>query len=102
MDWKTRQYCGTLNIKHVGQTVNLSGWVDTIRDHGQLLFAHLRDRSGIIQMVFDPVFNKEAYALAETLSSEYCVTIQGTVVEREGDAKNPHLPTGDIEIHIST
>jgi len=102
MDWTKRRYSGTLRIEHVGDQVELSGWVDTIRDHGQLLFAHLRDRTGIVQMVFDPAINSDAYALGESLSSEDCVTIYGSVVEREGDAKNTQIDTGDVEVHVQS
>ena len=53
MNWKTRRYCGSFSLDHVDACLELSGWVDTIRDHGQVLFIHLRDRSGMVQIVFD-------------------------------------------------
>ena len=97
-----RQFCTTISLDQVNQTVTLAGWVDTIRDHGQLLFMHLRDRSGVIQIVFNPEENKPLHEQAEKLRSEYCVGLTGIVIERADDAKNPHLPTGMLEIHVSS
>jgi len=101
MNWKNRRYTNDLSLSNKGDTVELSGWIDTIRDHGQLLFAHLRDVSGVVQIVFDPHVNASCYTIAESLRNEFTVTLTGTVLEREGDAKNPNLPTGDIEIEVS-
>ncbi len=99
--WKQRQYCTDISVSDCGKTIYLCGWVDTIRDHGQLLFMHLRDRSGVIQLVFDPQKNSSVHAQAETLRSEYCIAVKGVVIEREDEAKNKTLPTGFIEIHVS-
>mgnify|MGYP001201882392 FL=1 len=100
MDWKNRQYCSRLDITKKNQDVILYGWVDTIRDHGQLLFAHLRDITGVVQLVFDPEANKKVHEIANTLRSEFCIEIKGKIVERADDAKNKSMPTGDIEIHV--
>ena len=97
-----RQFCTTISLDQVNQTVTLAGWIDTIRDHGQLLFMHLRDRSGVIQIVFNPEENKPLHEQAEKLRSEYCVGLTGVVIERADDAKNPHLPTGMLEIHVTS
>ena len=101
MNWKQRRYSGQIRLSDHNESVMLYGWIDTIRDHGQLLFAHLRDITGIVQLVFDPETHQEVHKIAQTLRSEYCVEITGTVVERTDDAKNKSMPTGDIEIHVS-
>jgi aspartyl-tRNA synthetase len=101
MNWKDRRYAQSLSLTDKNTTVELSGWIDTIRDHGQLLFAHLRDVTGVIQLVFDPTQNPKSYACAESLRNEYTVTVIGTVLERDDDAKNPNLPNGNIEIQVT-
>lgn len=101
MDWQKRVYSGKLTLSDAGKDVELSGWIDTIRDHGQVLFMHLRDVSGFVQIVFDPAVNKEIHAIGETLHSEYTVTVSGTVLERSDEAKNPNIPTGAIEIQVN-
>ncbi|MDC0036620.1 aspartate--tRNA ligase [bacterium] len=100
IQWKDRQWCSDISLKQSSQTVVLYGWIDTIRDHGQLLFMHLRDRTGVIQLVFNPETNPELHQQAEGLRSEFCVGIKGTVIEREDAAKNKTLPTGMLEIHV--
>ncbi len=102
MNWKSRRFSGTVSLTDKGSEVTLYGWVDTIRDHGQLLFIHIRDRSGVLQLVFDPEYNKQSYDIAQTLRSEDVIEAIGTVIERDDAAKNPHLPTGSIEIHIKS
>ena len=69
MEWKHRVYCGEVARVLEGKPILLMGWVDALRDHGQLRFAHLRDTSGIVQLVFDPGVAKNAYALAGTLKA---------------------------------
>ena len=100
MNWRERRYSSEISLKDVGKTVEMSGWVDTIRDHGQVLFVHLRDKQGVIQMVFDPNIDKDCADKGALLHSEYAITVKGLVKERADDAKTPHLPTGDIELHI--
>ena len=89
--------CGVLCRDHQGLGVVLNGWVDTIRDHGGVLFANLRDRSGTVQIVFpDPgVLNG-----SDAIRPEYVVAVTGTVALRPSDAVNPHLPTGEVEVRI--
>jgi len=88
--------CGTLNKENIGDIVTLSGWVQKRRDLGGLIFVDLRDRSGLMQIVFDNDVSEAAFKNAETLGSEYVVTVKGKVHERQ--SKNPNMPTGDIEI----
>ncbi len=91
-------YCGELTLAHAGAKVALCGWVARRRDLGSLIFVTLRDRSGIIQCVFNEQKNADAFALAFTLRGEYTVRVTGTVAEREAGAKNPKMATGDIEV----
>jgi len=90
--------CGTLGLEHVGQKVVLNGWVNRRRDLGGVIFVDLRDRSGIVQVVFQPEISAEALAVADRLRSEYVVSVEGVVVERDPDTVNPKLKTGNIEV----
>ena len=91
-------YNTSINIKNLGETVTLEGWVAKKRDLGGLLFIDLRDRTGIIQIVVRP--ENSNYELANTLKNEYVIKVVGKVVERE--SKNEKLATGDIEIEVET
>ena len=88
--------CGDLRIADAGQRVTVNGWVQKRRNLGGLIFCDLRDKTGIIQIVFDKDIDSEAFETADRLRSEYVVGVTGTVRERE--AKNSELPTGDVEI----
>jgi aspartyl-tRNA synthetase len=88
--------CGALRRVNVGETVRLSGWVHRVRDHGGLLFIDLRDHYGLTQIVADP--DSPAFAVAETVRSEWVICVNGDVKERTSDTVNPNLPTGEIEI----
>ncbi len=90
-------YCGELREQQVDETVTLCGWVDRRRDHGGVIFLDLRDREGIVQVVFDPDV-EEAFALADKVRSEYVLTVTGRVRRREGDTVNPKMATGVIEV----
>ncbi|HMI09436.1 MAG TPA: aspartate--tRNA ligase [Candidatus Saccharimonadales bacterium] len=81
----------------MSQTVTVSGWVHTRRDHGGLIFIDLRDHTGIIQLVIQPE-NAEAFKLAEQVRDEYVISITGIVKERDETLKNPNIPMGDIEV----
>lgn len=96
--WKKRSYCGTLTTRDLNKTATVCGWIDTVRDHGQLLFIHLRDHTGLIQILFDPKTNAELYRLAETLRPEFVIIVDGLVAPRSADTVNKNLPTGEIEI----
>ncbi|WEV80506.1 aspartate--tRNA ligase [Bacillus velezensis] len=91
-------YCGEITEKAIGETVKLKGWVQKRRDLGGLIFIDLRDRSGIVQVVFNPDVSKEALAAAEAIRNEYVLDIEGTVSAREEGTVNPNLKTGKIEI----
>ncbi|HSO82216.1 aspartate--tRNA ligase [Thiocapsa sp.] len=91
------QYCGELNSRHEGQEVVLCGWVHRRRDHGGVIFIDLRDREGLVQIVFDPD-RPEVFARAEQARSEYVLKVTGRVRARPAGTVNPDLPTGEIEV----
>ncbi|MDR3564406.1 MAG: aspartate--tRNA ligase [Negativicutes bacterium] len=95
---KRSHSCGELNKAHAGETVVLCGWVARRRDHGGLIFVDLRDRSGLVQVVFSPDVNKEAFHKAESVRGEYVLAVSGTVRLRDADTVNPNMSTGEIEV----
>jgi len=90
--------CGELRKSHAGQKITLAGWVHRRRDHGGKVFIDLRDREGIVQVVFNPQVSQEAYEVAGSLRSEYVIQVTGEVVPRPEGTKNSKLATGDIEV----
>ena len=90
-------YCGALNSSHVGTEVVLCGWTHRRRDHGGVIFIDLRDREGLVQVVFDPD-RAEVFQRAEQVRSEYVLRITGRVRPRPEGTVNPDLPTGEIEV----
>jgi len=90
--------CGELREKHAGRKVTLAGWVHRRRDHGGKVFIDLRDREGIVQVVFNPQVSQEAYEVAGTLRSEYVIQVTGEVASRPKGTENRKLATGDIEV----
>ena len=88
--------CGELRLSDAGKNVTLAGWVQRVRRMGGMSFVDIRDRYGITQLVFNEAENKELCDRANRLGREFCIQATGTVNQRE--SKNPHLPTGDIEI----
>ncbi len=90
--------CGELRKGHAGQEVTLAGWVHRRRDHGGKVFIDLRDREGIVQVVFNPQISQEAYQLAGSFRSEYVIQIAGEVSLRPEGTENRKLATGDIEV----
>jgi aspartyl-tRNA synthetase len=97
-DLKRTDYCGDLRKKDAGREVTLLGWVQRRRDLGGLIFVELRDRHGIIQVVFNPEISPETHEKVQFLRSEYVVGVQGTVVLRPEGTANPKLETGEIEV----
>ena len=96
---KRTDYCGKFDISNVGQTITVFGWVQRQRDLGNLIFVDLRDRSGIIQLSFNDQTDREIFAKAQSVRSEYVVAAVGTVAERE--SKNHDIPTGEIEVIVN-
>jgi aspartyl-tRNA synthetase len=90
-------YCGHLNREHIGQTVTLCGWAHRRRDHGGVIFIDLRDREGLAQIVIDPD-TKAAFAIAETVRSEFVLKVVCKVRARPDGTVNPNLPTGEVEM----
>ena len=97
--YKRTHMCGTLNASNIGEEVTLNGWIQKRRNLGGLIFCDVRDKTGIVQVIFDDNVPKELFEKADTLRSEYVVGIKGVVKERQ--AKNAELPTGEIEIFAS-
>jgi aspartyl-tRNA synthetase len=95
-------WSGELDAGRVGESVRVAGWVHRRRDHGGLIFIDLRDRTGLVQLVFHPETAGEAHAAAERLRAEHVVSVEGTVVRREEGNVNPNLPTGEIEIDVAS
>ena len=95
------QLCGTLRATDAGKQVVLMGWVNRRRDHGDLIFLDLRDRSGICQIVLDKELVPEGHAKGEHVRPEYVVAAVGKVGLRDKDAINPKMPTGEIEIEAT-
>src|SRR6185437_973384 len=92
-----RVYVGDTTDK-VGEKIVVKGWVHARRDHGKLIFIDLRDRSGLLQIVFWGGGDAELFKQAETLRSEFAVAIEGTVQKRQENQINPDLPTGTVEL----
>lgn len=92
--------CGIMRKNDAGRMETVCGWVNRRRDHGGLIFIDLRDRTGIVQVVFDPEVGEGLFHEAESLRSEYVIAVQGKVVERLPGNENPNLPTGAIEIKV--
>jgi aspartyl-tRNA synthetase len=90
-------YCGELDTGLIDQEVSLSGWVHRRRDHGGVIFVDLRDRSGLVQVVFDPD-RADIFALAEQIRSEYVLAVSGRVRRRPAGTENPELATGEVEV----
>lgn len=99
---KRTNYCGQVSEKDLGQEVVVKGWVQKRRDLGNLIFIDVRDREGIVQVVFNPEESKEAWEIADTCRSEYVIGVTGTVVARGDSAINPNMATGKIEISASS
>jgi aspartyl-tRNA synthetase len=97
---KRSHHCGTLRASHEGEEVVLMGWVQSYRDLGGAVFLDIRDRTGLVQVVFDVAVNAEAHAIADRVRSEWVIGVVGKVRSR-GSNVNPKLPTGEIEVLAS-
>lgn len=94
--------CGEVTESDIGSNMNLAGWVFRRRDHGGLIFVDLRDRSGIVQVVFSPDSSKEVHELAHDLRGEFVINVSGEVRRRPVGTENPSLPTGMVELYANT
>lgn len=93
--------CGELRSAHVGQTITLAGWAHRRRDHGGVVFIDLRDRFGLVQVVFNPNLSEETLALVTNIRTEWVLQVSGTVQKRPEGMVNPKMPTGEIEVIAS-
>ena len=99
--WERTSGCGQLNAEHEQKQVSLMGWVQRRRDHGGVIFIDLRDRSGLIQVVFNPEIDSSSFQKADQLRAEFVIAVRGTVRKRPEGNINPDLETGEIEIKAS-
>ncbi|WP_414840701.1 aspartate--tRNA ligase [Enterococcus saccharolyticus] len=97
---KRTVYCGRVSKEQLGQKVTLKGWVQKRRDLGGVIFIDLRDREGVVQVVFNPELSKEAWEIADTCRSEYVIEVTGEVIARTPEAINPKMVTGEYEVMI--
>lgn len=101
--WKRTCYCTELTKEQVGAEVTLMGWTNVRRDLGALIFVQLRDRSGLMQIVFDSAtMSEEDFARASTIRSEYVLAIRGKLVARTGNMINPNMKTGEVEVLVDS
>lgn len=91
---------GKFTTKEVGEVITVYGWVNKRRDMGGVIFVDLRDRSGLLQVVFNRQFLKDDFALAESLKNEYCIKVTGKLQKRSESEINPNLPTGEVELMV--
>ena len=94
-------WCGDLGDAQVGGEVRVAGWVHRRRDHGGLIFIDLRDRSGLLQLVFHPETDPELFQLAERLRPEHVISASGGLVLRDPENVNPEMATGTVELAVS-
>src|SRR4051812_44718636 len=94
-------WCGELGADRCGTEVRIAGWVNRRRDHGGLIFIDLRDRTGIVQLVFNPDSSGESFELAHKLRPEDVLSASGKVVRRSAETVNPELATGEVELLVT-
>jgi aspartyl-tRNA synthetase len=97
-NWKRTDHCGSLGVKDLEREVIIMGWVQSKRDHGGLIFVDLRDREGIVQIVFNPQLSKESHEKAGLLKDEWTIAVKGTVKRRPPETLNPNIKTGEVEV----
>ena len=93
-------YCGDINSGTIGEVIEVAGWVHRRRDHGGVIFIDLRDREGLLQIVFDPD-TPEIFAEAERIRGEYVLKVTGKVRPRPEGTINPNMPTGEVEVLVT-
>lgn len=101
VNMKRTTYCGLITEQHLHQEITLTGWVNKRRDHGGLIFVDLRDRQGIMQIVFNPDFDKQAHLLAHELRSEFVLLVKGKVIRRDTHLINKNITTGEFELQVT-
>jgi aspartyl-tRNA synthetase len=94
-------WCGQVLADRVGETLRVAGWVHRRRDHGGLAFVDLRDRTGLVQLVFNPDTAGEAFELAHRIRPEHVLSVSGEIVRRSPETVNPELPTGEFELRVA-
>ncbi|MFQ5328961.1 MAG: aspartate--tRNA ligase [Thermodesulfobacteriota bacterium] len=99
-DWKRSAYCGDITADSIDTEIVLMGWVQRRRDHGGLIFIDLRDRTGIMQVVFNPETDAEAHRQAHSIRSEYVLAVKGTINRRPEETENTELKTGEVEMAV--
>ena len=97
-DWERTGYCGNLSSKDLDRDVLIMGWVQSNRDHGGLIFIDLRDREGIVQVVFNPQLDRESHKKAGLIKDEWIIAVKGVVAKRPAETINPNLKTGEVEV----
>ncbi len=98
--WARSHLCAEITESDVDQRVRLFGWVLRRRDHGGVIFIDLRDRSGFVQLVFNPEYSEECHQRAHVLRPEWVIAISGVVLRRPEESVNPDIPTGSIEVFV--
>ncbi|MBF0454319.1 MAG: aspartate--tRNA ligase [Magnetococcales bacterium] len=99
---KRSHFCNDVRKEQIGDRITLFGWVNRRRDHGGVIFVDLRDRTGLVQVVFSPERNAEVHQQAHVLRNEYVLQIEGTVAPRPKETENPKMPTGLIEVDVDS
>jgi aspartyl-tRNA synthetase len=99
--WSRTDYCGDLRKVNIGNEVILMGWVQSHRDHGGVIFIDLRDRTGIVQVVFNPAASKESHTKAENIRDEWVIAVKGIVKPRTDETINRNIATGEVEVFVS-
>ncbi|OMH40529.1 aspartate--tRNA ligase [Desulfurobacterium indicum] len=99
-NFERTHYCGELRKENIGEDVCLTGWVDSTRDHGGVVFIDLRDRTGKVQIVFSPEIDEELTERAKKIKDEYVLAVKGKVRKRPEGTENPKISTGEVEVYV--